>query len=147
MAKKLYYLCFVTGGNTDFGLELEEPFESEEARLEKAKEIWQADDLEEDGETNLFWLDIVDGKPILGSFSDLDDDEEYAIGDTVEVTPLPHSPYPSFVGQIRSIEEDGTFTVGYDNDDEGRVCWEGVTWAEITFLEAADENEDESEAG
>ena len=40
----------------------------------------------------------------------------------------------AFIGQIYSVDEDGTYTVGYDNQDEGEVVWQGIEEDDIEIL-------------
>ena len=69
-----FYLCYAYGF-TDF--EVGEAYASSEERLDEARKVFAGVyggfDPDED---NLFWLNIEDGKPTMGSFlnSDFDDD-------------------------------------------------------------------------
>lgn len=73
-----FYLCYSYGGGTDFEVQ-SEAYETPEARLEDARKVWAGEyggfDPDED---NLFWLDIGNGKPLMGAFSssDFEDVEE-----------------------------------------------------------------------
>lgn|GEM_PF-3300750 len=71
-----FFLCYNYGG-TDFEVS-SSPYDSAEARLEDARKVWAGvyGGFNSDSD-NLFWLNIEDGVPTMGSFllSDFDNEE------------------------------------------------------------------------